>query len=276
MNRHFRLGDIDPLHYFSGIAFILGCVFSFISDEQNFPFWVVFVQWQIQAFATIAFFVLSHQLLFGRLGHLSEWARLIIAGVIASIFFTPFSLLIDVFWLETESYSLPFLIEEWLNMAPPAILCWVMINLPWVMGIEFSSIKKASFDQTEDANKDIQISIVEDTSETQTPELPHVLSLCDLKDVNDIIMLKAELHYLNVVSKQDQHLILYNLKDAIQDVEALLPKAGQWQTHRSYWVNKNKIEKLERKGREGILHFENGSTALVSRAHMTKVKAWFA
>ncbi|NTS76291.1 LytTR family transcriptional regulator DNA-binding domain-containing protein [Catenovulum sp. SM1970] len=282
MNRHFRLGDISPLHYFSSIAFVLGCIFTFVSDENQYPFGITFVQWQLQTFSAIGFFVLSHYLIFGRLGRLPEWMRLIIAGFIASLFFTPFSLAIDVYWLGIEGFTLGFLIEEWINMAPPSIFCWFFMNLPWLLGVEFRTQKGKAEQQdstqlltpTEHALPIDEKTLTDHESNMNGQTLPHFFNLCELDSLDDLIALKAELHYLSVITAHGQSLILYNLKDAIADLAPFLPSAQDWQTHRSYWVNLKKVEQLDRKGREGTLILESGATALVSRANMAKVRSW--
>ena len=81
------------------------------------------------------------------------------------------------------------------------------------------------------------------------------------------MLLKSELHYLQVVTDQGSSLILYNLGDAIDQ----LPRPIGVTVHRSYWVAMDAIEKLEKRGRQGELSLRNGQRVPVSRNRMAEV-----
>ena len=81
------------------------------------------------------------------------------------------------------------------------------------------------------------------------------------------LVLKSELHYLQVVTDCGSGLILYNLSDA---VEALPAETGLL-VHRSYWVAFDAIGALERRGRQGELILFNGERVPVSRGRLADV-----
>lgn len=281
MNGHFYFGVIRPIHYFSFLACIFGILFA-LMDNADKPFGLVigiFI-WQIQTFLCISFFVFSHIILVGKLNGLQNWQKLILSALIASILFSPVSLAIDVYTLNDDTFTLQSIIREWINMAPPSVICWLLINLPWTLGIiktDFS--EKSEINDPEKTLPMPQNDLEELTSEDSTvSSFPKFLSLCGVDKLDALLYIKAELHYLKVVSESRSDLILYNLKDAILELNTYQIGLKDWQTHRSFWVNKNKITGLIKQGREGLLkmgHHESNQVS-VSRQHMAKVRAWLA
>lgn len=85
----------------------------------------------------------------------------------------------------------------------------------------------------------------------------------------ELLFLKSELHYLQVVTERGTTLILYNLSDAILQIPAEVGMS----IHRSYWVSFNAIKQLTRKGRQGTLHLKDGQTLPVSRNRLKDVSA---
>ena len=81
-------------------------------------------------------------------------------------------------------------------------------------------------------------------------------------------MLKAELHYLEVITDKGKALILYNLKDAMSELDHL----DGFQPHRSFWVSAKHVERFEPKGRQGVLHLEGGLKVPVSRRRMNDIR----
>ncbi|WP_435275027.1 LytTR family DNA-binding domain-containing protein [Psychrobium sp. nBUS_13] len=275
MNGQVLLGAIRPTRYFIFLAFTFGLLFALMDNSENFDnLFFTMVVWQIQTQITMAFFVLSHHLLIGKLGQITSWKKLVVSALITSCFFTPVSLMLDVLILADDTFTLNALLREWMNMAPPAVLCWVVINLPWTLGVIKSDIPSsqtptqplASFPKIENEIND----------ESVIATTPHFFNLCGLTSIDDLLYLKAELHYLNVVTTQRETLILYNLKDAISELAELNEDYTDWRTHRSFWVNKSQMMRFTKVGREGKLAFnyDHAPDALVSRQHTAKVKAW--
>lgn len=277
MNGHISFNRITPTGYFLFLAFIFGLLFALMDYRTNgHGFILSLIFWQIQTQITVAFFVLSHHLMVGRLGQITNLKKLVASAFITSCLFTPFSLLIDIV-LQGEQFSLAALFEEWRNMAPPAILCWVLINLPWTLGVFTKDEKLPDTKLNKEESKLAeQASIDAPKSSLESEKTPHFFCLCQLSSIDDLLFLKAELHYLKVVTKDSEHLILYNLKDAIAELSALDEQYALWQTHRSFWVNKNQAIRFKRSGREGQLFFSDCQivNALVSRQHVPKVKSW--
>lgn len=295
MNGQFPIGTISPWRYFASIGFFLACLLSISDDDNVLPYWLNFVVWQVQVFSCLSFFIATHTLMKGVLARQNDLIKLTISSVIAVTVYVPFSLLRDVYIEQETAYTLYALFEEWQNMAPVALISWVAINLPWLSGFQIKRTEKNPFPSQEKsqgidnvANKNIDKTIepltinpepaeptVEPQDNSAIPPDHDFLKIAKIDNIDSLICLKAELHYLKVVTEQEQHLILYNLKDAIEALSDIGPKLGEGQTHRSYWVNPTHAEKLLRKNREGELVLSNQDKVPVSRANMKKVKEWF-
>lgn len=74
----------------------------------------------------------------------------------------------------------------------------------------------------------------------------------------------SEDHYLRVYCAQGDALILFRLADALADL-ADVPGA---QTHRSWWVAKDAVTRVERGAGKATLHLVNGVAAPVSRSFL--------
>jgi len=73
--------------------------------------------------------------------------------------------------------------------------------------------------------------------------------------------LKAEQHYVRVYGNKGDDLILYRFSDALRDVATL----EGLQVHRSYWVAKAAIERIEAASTSYEIILKNGLRVPVSR-----------
>jgi hypothetical protein len=308
MDGQFQIGAISPWRYFLCVGFVLACILSVSDDDNILPFWLNFIVWQGQVFLALGFFITTHTLMRGVLSKQNNFVKLIVSALIAVTLYVPISLLFDVYIEQETPYSIGALIEEWQNMVPPALISWIAINLPWVLGFKIESTHKQATEvqqpntpnmdfttkqpergrshqgSSSDTGGALTQSVTPETVSNNAVELStneetqsraqQFLQLANINAISELIYLKAELHYLNVVLESGSHLILYNLKDAIDDISSLSPELAFGQTHRSYWVNTAHIHSLEKKNREGALKMSNQTCVPVSRTHMSKVKSW--
>lgn len=84
-----------------------------------------------------------------------------------------------------------------------------------------------------------------------------------------LLALKAEDHYLRAYASGREELFLMRLRDAV----AMLPDDAGVQVHRSWWVAKDAVSKLNRDGRSATLTLSNGTEVPVARDRMAAVKA---
>lgn len=89
----------------------------------------------------------------------------------------------------------------------------------------------------------------------------------------ELLALKSEDHYLRVYVEGQSELILHRLSDAIAE---LGDYAGA-QTHRSWWVAKAAVAKVQKSDGRATLTLTNGEEAPVSRGHYKNLNeaGWF-
>ncbi len=84
----------------------------------------------------------------------------------------------------------------------------------------------------------------------------------------DLLSLRTEDHYLRIHTTAGSDLILFRLKDALAELDG----ADGMQVHRSYWVAREAIEVIERKGRKTMLVLKDGQHVPVSESFMPAVR----
>lgn len=87
----------------------------------------------------------------------------------------------------------------------------------------------------------------------------------------ELLFLKAEDHYLRVVTDRGEDLILFRFKDALDELRGI----EGLQVHRSYWVSASAVARLTRAGRDVQLELKTGQTVPVSRRFTAKVRETF-
>jgi hypothetical protein len=150
------------------------------------------------------------------------------------------------------------LADEIAGVLPPIMLVWLGINAPRVLRLDFSRAVPA-------APHSPSTSTTVDTPAPATGFLAQVPA--DLG--RDIVYLMAELHYLRVVTTRGQCLVLYNLRDAIDE----LPAGTGVQTHRSYWAALTHIQRMTTRGGKTALTLHGDHTIPVSRRRASATKA---
>lgn len=266
MNGQFQLGAVTPLRYFFGIAVVLGLIFATIGDgDEATPFMLNLLIWQLQTLVPMALFVGSHLLLSNSRNflRLNPWLRLVLSGTFGALLFSPLNLMLDTVLQgeQVESLSLG-IIDELTGMAPTAILSWLAINAPWVLGFKL---------ERDSSSAPVSSAPSRNSEEIDWLDAPF-MSLLPEELRAEPIYLKAELHYLTVATTAGNHLLLYNLKDAVSE----LPQDSGFQCHRSYWANKKFIDSVERQGRQGVMRLKDGSRLPISRNQLQQALALVA
>lgn len=258
MNGQFELGAVTPQRYFFGIAVVLGLLFATIGElDEGASWWSHYLIWQLQTLIPMALFVGCHLLLgqFSFAANLNPWLQLLISGGLGAVLFTPINLGLDVVLqgeVLMDQQILSALLSEITSMGPTAMISWVAINAPWVLGYRFEAAPNTTSVER---------------SAGVTAAQPHFMSLIPEDKRGELLYLKADLHYLSVYSSQGHALVLYNLRDAIDE----LPEDVGFQCHRSYWVCLQQVASLERTGRQGEIELKDGSKVPVSRSFLASV-----
>lgn len=85
----------------------------------------------------------------------------------------------------------------------------------------------------------------------------------------DLVALEMEDHYLRVHTRLGSDLILLRMRDALSELDGL----DGAQVHRSWWVARSAVERVERDGRNVLLVLCGGLHAPVARSQVPVLKA---
>lgn len=154
-------------------------------------------------------------------------------------------------------------LDGYAELVPFAFLCAVA-----VLGVEWwaRSVERR-LDSTEPAIRDAGIAdttapaILSATAPPPVATEPRLLSRLSPSFQSPIIALQSEDHYVHVHGTSGKELLLMRLREAIAEMG---DEPGQ-QVHRSWWVARSGIARIERTGRSIALHLVNGEIAPVSR-----------
>ncbi len=185
--------------------------------------------------------------------------RLILATTFASLlmgFVSP--LIINGFFNSFDSY---------VNALPLSILASMFIG-GIISGV--SSIKSVVLQQRaslKQAAAEIELHKDQINSSKQQAQNDFV-NLLPIEKRGKLICLQMDDHYLNVTTSNGSHLLLMRFKDALEK----LSQFPGLQTHRSWWVALDAVQRTKKDGRKLILVMENGTEVPVSQTYLAKVK----
>lgn len=259
MNGPLDIGDVSPWRYFGGAGLAIGLVLGLsMPDSPDQPGWLVTGLWVIQSLVTIGLLLLMQQFVQRiRLpGRQHPVWQLTVSGLLTSLLLAPPLLYVDIVTGQnpapaTTGELLWSLLDELTGMGPPVILAWLAMNAPFILGL--------------------RLTVPDRPPVTATAPAPF-MQLLSADRRGELISLQAELHYLKVNTDQGSSLILYNLKDAIDE----LPADMGIQCHRSHWVALNAVERFRKTGRQGQLLMTDGGQVPVSRSCVSLVEASLA
>jgi hypothetical protein len=184
--------------------------------------------------------------------------------MLGSLLFIPLGLYVD-YLFEMDDWSaingpnevVSAIMDESGGVVLSVTMTWLAINAPRILQINFKEQKAAA-----------------PTGETvETQKAPctksEFFALIPGEIGADVIYLKSELHYVRVVTTVGEKLVLYNMKDAIADLEII---SEGIQTHRSYWVSGRHIKSLITDKNRKCIITTNDQRIPVSRRRSAYVK----
>lgn len=196
--------------------------------------------------------------------NLNPWVKLTLSGLLGSVLFIPLGLYIDYLFamddwsaINGSDEAVTAFIEESGGIVFSVTMTWIAINAPRILQINFK-------EQTAAAPTGETV----DTQKAPCTK-PEFFSLIPGEIGTDVICLKSELHYVRVVTTVGEKLVLYNMKDAIADLEII---SEGIQTHRSYWVSGRHIKSLTTDNNYKYIITTNDQRIPVSRRRTAYVK----
>ena len=269
-----RFGFIEP-SYLSAAGLLLLCTFVSVGSDLGLraPVALVGLIWALHLSVGLASLRLG-VITLSRWRVTTSWPDLVLlllAGLFASIVLAPISLGIDQWLLargiDTDDDPLfaqqqwlggvpAGLIEEWTNIAGPALLVAVILGLPgwWAR-------KKLVPETTPDLQASVAVAPPSEALKQDSPmtersclqRLPAVLG-------TDLIAARAELQYVRIYTTKGDALVLGALKDVAEQKDS----DGQI-VHRSWWVSSRHVRMLRRRGTRYVLIMATGLEVPVSR-----------
>lgn len=216
------------------------------------------VFWAMHVFPALALLQAAQTLLgwVPGYGRGSVWPWVALAGVLGALLFTPFAFWIDMlFGLDVdgsfETDEEETLVAEFFALAPIFIVVWTTLNAGRLLRLQPDA-------EMPDAEPSAPV------TEAFWQRVPVSIG-------RDLIALSAELHYLRVRTAQGDALVLYAFGTAVSELSA--SAAPGQQTHRSHWVMRHHIQKIERVGQRAICHMTDGTQIPVSRAYRAAIEA---
>ena len=264
---NFQSTPVIKYYFWVGVSLVF--IFSLLNPAGtiNAGFHIRFITWAFNVSFLLIIMIWLHLALQSTkmFNFLNPWLQLSTSGILGSIVFVPLGLGVDyIFSLDDWSgissiqESFPIILKELKGVLFPATLTWIAINAPRIIQLDFKKINEKMTGHAETRKNE------------EKPNLKNnFLSIVPQQIGNDIIYLKSELHYIRVVTNDHERLVLFNLKDAIDDLEKTIEGI---QTHRSYWVSKSHIKSMKSDNNKKFIVTSNDQKIPVSRRKSAEVK----
>ena len=114
----------------------------------------------------------------------------------------------------------------------------------------------------------LEVSEHEGSAEGTASRPPAILDRVPLDKRGGVVALSVEDHYVRVITRKGETLVLLRLADAMREVTGL----NGAQVHRSHWVCFDEVRAARRNNAGAILTLSTGQDIPVSRSNMPKIK----
>lgn len=84
----------------------------------------------------------------------------------------------------------------------------------------------------------------------------------------EVLAIKAEQHYIKVLSPEKDYMVLYRFSDAVRELDELLGH----QVHRSWWVNTSSIDSVQARAKDFRIRLKNGADVPVSGPYQGMIR----
>ncbi len=276
--------SLDFGRYLTGAGGVVAVLFAVLdpSPSAGLGLTTRLFFWLLHVYGGLAILVLVQNWL-DRVGALRRrpWLAVTLAGLVGALLFAPLALGLEGLFGQQEDFDgkgaeqlaqtgfFGELLSEASETAPAFIVTWIVLQLPWLLRLDFRSRAP-----TRPESKSEPVAEPESESKTEAePEVesqPEEVLGVDLDFFTalpealgrDVVALTSELHYLRVKTPRGNALVLYNLKDAVADLETHF--AGL-QVHRSHWVARDHVQRLVRRGSGWACELSTGDLIPISR-----------
>lgn len=260
--------------------FGLSLLFTLLSPEASEPlrFFPRAVYWGLHIGIGLAAGLLVARVVLQLRPHTRDWLVVVLAGIGGIVLFAPTALGLEFLFATgaadadndalarlARSSLLFAVVVEAIELAPPYLAAWLLINLEPVR----SAFGMRAVARPVVADRPEAIELPEkqepDGADGETVRAGQAAGRAFLDRLPPIIgtalvCVSSDLHYLQVVTRQGQAMILGSL----QEVEEAFGEHGL-RVHRSHWVHVDAVVSLSKSGKGWFLNLVNGHRVPVSR-----------
>ncbi len=105
-------------------------------------------------------------------------------------------------------------------------------------------------------------------SESGTKQPAFIARLPVYIEVSEILAIKAEQHYIRVLTHEREYMVLYRFSDAVSQLDG----DQGLQVHRSWWIARNAIQSMQQSAKKFIVVLSNGAEVPVSTPYQGLLK----
>lgn len=264
------------------VGLVLVLLFVLVKPESTagLGFFSRAVFWFFQiGFGLLGIVLASLVLKYQYLSRLPVLVRLFLTGLLGAALLAPVYLTLESLlpnpiaeepddWLDffAQKGIVQALVAEFIEVTPVFLVAWLAVNLPLYLS---EPIADGPGDKGPDGGG-TPANGVGNATESVESDINTFFGLLPNVVGTDIVALSSDLHYLHVHTTLGKCMVLFNLKDAVEE----LGDAGM-QVHRSHWVAWDHVVRLVKSGEQWQCEMDNGVRVPVSRRKKSAVTQHF-
>ncbi|MDJ0918091.1 MAG: LytTR family DNA-binding domain-containing protein [Woeseiaceae bacterium] len=259
----------------------LSLLFTLLAPESSAPLTFVprLVFWVLHIGIGLSAAVLVAKALLAVRPSTKDWVVVVMSGLGGVVLFAPLAIGIESLFplggfdgdndfmekLARSSLAMAIVVEA-LEMTPPFMAAWLLINLEPVRAV-ITNARTAKATEPEATVTERQGDAGEGASaDACSPEMQAFLDRLPPIIGTDIVCVSSDLHYLNVTTRQGQAMILGSL----QELEDAFGDQGL-RVHRSHWVYIDAVVSLSKSGKGWFLNLVGENRVPVSRRKRNEI-----
>jgi hypothetical protein len=259
--------SVERYFFFSSLALVVIFAWMEPAGSAGIGFGKGLVFWTIQISILIPLLItvqhLASHYVTLNIPH-TPWIQTALSGVVGAMLFVPIAYFLDVVFAipedESSSHILFGLLDDAAGVVLPVTVTWLALNAPWILQLDFS--RRLTEPATQEPNPQV------DRPTSKTGQPTRFLEELRRRTSGELISISSELHYVRVVTTDDEIMFLFNLKDALEE----LPSDAGVQIHRSHWVAKAHVRGITKRNGISECALSNGKRLPVSRRKYSEVK----
>ena len=250
-----------------GTGFALTLLFAVMAPQSSEPlaFLPRVFYWGLHIGLGLSAAALAARMLINLVPGLRDWRLVMVSGLAGVLMFAPIAYGLEFLfpvsaggpdndWSErfAQASILAAIAVEAVEMAPSFLAAWALINLGPI-GDALGQVREQPARKPSAKSPSAKMSTAEVIENPFLARLPPAIG-------RDVISVSSDLHYLQVVTRQGQAMVL----GALQEVEDVFGDAGL-RVHRSHWVHLDAVVRLRKTGGSWQLELVGGHCVPISR-----------